>query len=156
MAARRLLIVMLVLLGLSTLAAALVPPQSLRESTATQTTTTKTQPTDRTQPVGVPRGKLFAARITVGGGHIPVVPIKVGDELSLTVRSRQADQLEIPALGLVQAVAPSAPAHFDVLGTTAGSYGIRMVAADRLAARIDVLKRKRTGEAKARPEAPAG
>ena len=76
MAARRLLIVMLILLGLSTLAAALVPQHALR----------------RAEPPGArPRGRPRASRprhiaehrqsltaeITVGGGKIPVVAAAV-------------------------------------------------------------------------------
>jgi hypothetical protein len=138
MAARRLLIVMLILLGLSTLAAALIPSNALRdEETATTTTeATQTQPADR-----LPPGGLFLQSVTVGGRRVPVVPIKIGDELRLTVRSKRADELEIPALGLVQAVAPSAPAHFDILADAKASYGIRFVDADKLAARVEVRKR---------------
>jgi hypothetical protein len=150
MAARRLLIVMLVLLGLSTLAAALIPPESLREDSTGTTTTeaTQTQPADRTSG-----GGLFVQRITVGGKQVPVVPIKVGNELRLTVHSQRADELEIPALGLVEAVAPGAPAHFDILAESEGSYGIRFVEADRLAARVEVRKR---GAKKPRSRALSG
>jgi hypothetical protein len=138
MAARRLLIVMLVLLGLSTLAAALIPPKSDRDDS---TTTTPTQATQSTPAATAPQGGLFMKGIRVDGKRIPVVPIKVGDELLLTVRSRKPDQLEIPALGLVQAVAPNAPARFDILAEAKGSYGIRFVEADKLAARVEVKKR---------------
>jgi hypothetical protein len=127
---------MLILLGLSTLAAALIPPGSLQDDATTTTEATRTQAADRPQS-----GGLFVQSITVGGKRVPVVPIKVGDELRLTVRSRRADQLEIPALGLVQAVAPRAPAHFDILAEAKGSYGIRFVEADKLAARVEVRKR---------------
>jgi hypothetical protein len=141
MAARRLLIVMLVLLGLSTLAAALIPAETLRDE-QTETATTTTEAT-QTQPSGGARpGGLFVQRIEVGGNRVPVVPIKVGDQLRLTVRSRRADLLEIPALGLVRAVGPEAPAHFDILAEAPGSYGIRFIEADRVAARVEVSKRK--------------
>lgn len=135
MAARRLLIVMLILLGISTLAAALVPPQSARDesSGSTATAQTETTPTDK-----LPNGKALSATIAVGGDQIPVVPVKLGDQLTLTVKSDRADLLEIPALGLVEAVAPGSPARFEVLAEERGSYGIRFVEADRVVARIEV------------------
>lgn len=152
MAARRLLIVMLILLGLSTLAAALVPPQALREDTTTGSTTeeTETNPTD-TGPSGV---VLPQQRIKVGGRKVPVLscpaslrrarrckPIKVDDQLTLVVSSRKADQLEMPAFGLVDAVGPNEPARFEILFQSAGSYKIRFVSTGRIAARIEVEKR---------------
>jgi hypothetical protein len=136
MAARRLLIVMLILLGISTLVAALVPPKSVRDADSESTSTALTE----TAPADIPPAgrKLKATPITVGGDQIPVVEIEVGDHLPLTVKSDRADLLEIPALGLVEAVAPGSPAHFDVLATDPGSYGIRFVEADRVVAKIVV------------------
>ena len=171
MAARRLLIVMLILLGLSTLAAALVPPQALREGT---TTTSTTEETETTPPDTLPRGEaLPPQRIKVGGSKVPVLscpaslrraqrckPIEVGDQLTLVVRSRKADELEMPAFGLVDAVGPNEPARFEILARSAGSYKIRFVSNKRIAARI-VVEKPRTGTPSkkkrgARSRAPGG
>jgi hypothetical protein len=151
MAARRLLIVMLILLGLSTLAAALVPPQSLKEGTGTTTT-------EATQPVPadtVPHGQCLSADITVGEGAVPVVPLPVGDQLSLKISSNQSDELEVPRLGLVEVVAPDLPAHFNILAESPGSYGIRFVNADMLAARVEVTPRPKAGGKEPRSRAPS-
>src|SRR5512138_965647 len=99
MAARRLLIVMLVLLGLSTLAAALVPQHALRGGTTGSTTTT--QPTQSTTTPETPAGRSLSVEIFVGGKKVPVVaaplckkrkprcePLHVGDQLSLQVLSK--------------------------------------------------------------------
>jgi hypothetical protein len=153
MAARRLLIVMLILLGLSTLAAALVPPQALKEGTSSTSTT---EETETTPPDALPTGAaLPQQRIKVGGRTVPVLscpaslrrarrckPIKVGDQLTLLVSSRKADQLEMPAFGLVDAVGPNEPARFEILFQSAGSYKIRFVSTGRIAARIEVKKRR--------------
>jgi hypothetical protein len=142
MAARRLLIVMLVLLGLSTLAAALIPPQALREGTTDTASTTEEAVT--APPETPTRGKHLAAKVTVKKGKRPVVPIKVGDQLSLVVRlapGLRPDQLEMPAFGLVDAVGPDEPARFEILAQSAGSYKIRFVSNKRTAARIEVQKR---------------
>jgi hypothetical protein len=153
MAARRLLIVMLILLGLSTLAAALVPPQALREGTSTTSTT---EETETTPPDTLPSGAaLPQQRIKVGGRTVPVLscpaslrrarrckPIKAGDQLTLVVSSRKPDQLEMPAFGLVDAVGPNEPARFEILFQSAGSYKILFVSTGRIAARIEVEKRR--------------
>src|SRR5262249_38705076 len=109
MAARRLLIVMLILLGLSTLAAALVPPKSRRSGDTTSTPAQPAATTRAARPAAPPEGEFVPVSIVVGGKTVPVVacrssndksrcsPIRVGDQISLTIRSRLADQLEIPA-----------------------------------------------------------
>jgi hypothetical protein len=134
MAARRLLIVMLLLLVLSTLAGvALGPPERAREETGTTETEETTTPTDT-----VPRGELLEATIVVRAEKLPVIPVEVGDQLSLLVRSKRADQVAIPRLGLIEAVDPFSPARFDILAEEPGSYRIRLVEADRVVARIEV------------------
>src|SRR5258705_8823332 len=135
MAARRLLIIMVILLGISTLATALLPPRSARDGSTTGTRATTT--TTPTSPEPVPGAKALQAAITVGGKTIPVVDcpakpnpkhkcsrIRVGDQLSLFVYSRAPTELTIPAFGLVQEATPSAPARFELLFTAARSYGI--------------------------------
>ena len=105
MAARRLLIIMLVLLGISTLAAALVGNRPLREEGTGSTIASETEPT--VPPDTVPEGRqLKPVVIEVGRARSKVIPMKVGDQLALIVRSPQAGLLEIPALGLLEPVAP--------------------------------------------------
>jgi hypothetical protein len=147
-AARRLLIVMLVLLGISTLAAALVDTRPIGETgtsstIASETDETTTQPTE-TDPGASSRGLLVRRKLTLEPNAKPqVVEIGVGDQLELSVVSREQGQLEIPSLGLLEPVAPGAPARFDILATEPASYGIRLVEEDRIVARIDVTKSKR-------------
>ena len=54
------------------------------------------------------------------------------------VSSRRTDLLEIPGFGLAQAVAPDAPARFELLAEQRGSYPILQAEEDCLAARIQV------------------
>src|SRR3954452_88073 len=97
MAARRLLIVMLILLGLSTLAAALVPQRTLNDGTTSTTTSPRSVATAPTVPAGtVPP----VAEILVGGKKFPVVPVHVGDQFTLLVRSRHPNEIAIPEFGL--------------------------------------------------------
>lgn len=123
---------MLVLLGISTLAAALVdPPEAGEQEEASE-------PPPRPQPNGEPIRKRISAH-----DRTPVViRMSVGDQLSLTVTSRRADQVEIPALGELEVVGPLAPARFDVLARQEGSYAIRLVEAGRTIGRIEVTARR--------------
>ena len=131
MAARRLLIVMLVLLGISILGGTLLPSQRARDRTATTETTEEPIVRDT-----LPRGDLLAKTIRVPGKRQLAIPVRVGDQLVLQVASDRHDVVEIPKLGLADAVDPFAPARFDILAVSAGSYPIRLVAADRRVGRI--------------------
>jgi hypothetical protein len=162
MAARRLLIVMLVLLGLSTLAAALVPQHGLRGDTTTTTTTQPTQSTTTREP---PAGRSLSVQIVVGGKKIPVVaaplckarkprcePLHVGDQLSLQVLSKENTQLEIPEFGLIGVASANAPAFFELLPTDPGTIGVLFSSPRRVAARVHVLSAKAAAKAIRRPK----
>jgi hypothetical protein len=160
MAARRLLIVMLVLLGLSTLAAALVPQRTLREGT---TGTTTTQPTTTSTKATPNPAFIPPTKIIVGGNKFPVVsPVHVGDQLTLLVRSRQPAEIEIPEFGLLGFASSNTPARFELLPETPGTFGILFAANGEVAGQIKVVspsaqKRKnRRRERKARSRARAG
>jgi hypothetical protein len=138
MAARRLLIVMLLLLGLSTLVGGLISQDALREGAMG---TTETEQTESVPVDTVPAGKDLEATMRADSGRVQVVRLVAGDQLSLKVTSGRFDQVEIPGLGLLGAVGPSAPAHFELLAEAAESYGVRLVQADRLIGRIEVRER---------------
>ncbi len=164
MAARRLLIVMLILLGLSTLAAALVPQHDLRPGTTSSTTTT--QPVHTTpQP---PPGRSLSVEIVVGGKKVPVVaaplckkskprcePLHVGDQLSLQVLSKRQAELEIPTFGLIGVASPIAPAFFQLLPREPGTIGVVFTTPREVAARIQVLTAKTAAKAIAKPKSSA-
>ena len=162
---------MLILLGISTLAAALVPQRTLRPLTSTQATTTQATATAPAPPAG----RALQAEITVGGKNVPVVagpvcgavrkprcePIHVGDQVTLLVSSRFPTQLEIPELGLVAFATAAAPARFDVLPGTPNTIGILFAPKRKVAARVRVLSARAAknpggGKAPARSGAPGG
>jgi hypothetical protein len=144
MAARRLLIIMLVLLGVSTLAAALVGNRTIGTGgtdSAASTAATETEPA--IPPDTVPEGRrLKPVVIEVDKAKRTVVPVELGDQLPLIVRSPKPDLVEIPALGLLEPVNSNAPARFDVFADTTGDYGIRLVDANRIIGRIEVTAPK--------------
>jgi hypothetical protein len=121
MAARRLVIVMLLMLGISTLAA-LLAPTVRRDGSATESTTTTRD--EQTQP-REPSGRLV--RATIDASRRPrTVRIRAGDQLALVVRSKRPDGVEIPRLGELDDVDPVSPARFDLL-PPAGRYVVRLV-----------------------------
>jgi hypothetical protein len=167
MAARRLLIVMLVLLGISTLAAALVPQHALRDGTTGSTT----QPQTTTTPAP-PTGRSLMVEIKVGGKKVPVVanplckarkprcaPLHVGDQLSLQILSKGQAELEIPTFGLIGVASGNSPAFFQLLPSEPGTIGVLFTTprkvADKLrkvAARIDVLSAKAAAKTIQKPK----
>jgi hypothetical protein len=161
MAARRLIILMVVLLALSTLAAALLPTPRTDDEDTTQE--------DTTQRESQPPGSRAAGPAVSGGGQLrqatidtapkppQTVPAKVGDQLTLIVTSRFGDLVEIPAFGLFKAVAPAAPARFELLLDRAGVFAVRTVDSDLLAGRICATRlspRAPRGRSRARACAP--
>jgi hypothetical protein len=140
MAARRLLIVMLILLGLSTLAAALVPQRATRNGTTTGTTTTHSIPTTPSVPITDVLPPV--AEITVGGKKFPVVaPVHVGHQLTLLVRSRPPKEISIPEFGLIGFATEDTPARFELLPSTPGTFGILFAASGKVVGRIEVVER---------------
>lgn len=155
MAARRLLIVMLVLLGLSTLAAALVPQRSLRNGGTTGSTTTTGSSTTEAAPPVV----FQPTEITVGGKKLPVVyPVRVGEQFTLLVHSLTPAQIEIPEFGQLGFASPEAPARFVLLARSPGTFGVLFAQSGKVAARIRVVPAGRKPKKKegAKPPARAG
>ena len=93
MAARRLIAVMLVLLFLSSLAAALAPVDTGREETTSTTSTTDTTARASTE------GKLVRATLDARGKGEPRVRVSVGDQLQLRVRTTRPGTVELVGLG---------------------------------------------------------
>jgi hypothetical protein len=124
MAARRLLIVMLVLLGLSTLAAALVPQRTLNEGGTTATTTTQTTTTSAPNPAFQRPTKIKVGKSPAGKRLFPLVRADVNDQFTLLVRSSFPTQIEIHEFGLIGFATPDTPARFELLADTPGIFGI--------------------------------
>jgi hypothetical protein len=136
MAARRLLIVMLVLLGISTLAAALVPQRTLNEEDTTGTTT---RPTTATSPAQTSE-TVPQKEITVGPKELPLVLVQAGTQFTLLVSSDRPRELSIPEFGLVRFATPDTPARFELLTETPGTFGILFATSGKSAAQIKVVK----------------
>jgi hypothetical protein len=144
MAARRLLIIMLVLLGMSTLAAALAPVNPDSEDTSTTTRTDRTERGERTD------GQLVERTIDVRAKRPKTIRVPLGDQVSLRVRSKRFGRVEIRGLGLFEDVAPLSPARFNVLAEEEGRHEIRLLGQKRELGALEFTKpeRKRGDDAK--------
>ena len=118
MAARRLIAVMLVLLFLSSLAAAFAPVE--RSSETTSSTTTEPLP-----DLAKDEGELLRETIDAAAKRPPTIAARVGDQLQLRVEVERPATLELHGLGDVEDADPVAPALFDVLLDTVGRFPIR-------------------------------
>ncbi len=140
MAARRLLILMLVLLGVSTVAAALVPVD--RDAGGDETTSTSTSTGEP------PTGTLERASIGAGADKPQIVRVQPGDQLRLRVTSPNAHEVEIRALDQLEDVDPAAPARFDLLLFDEGNFAVRLVESERKIGEIVVTRPKPANKSK--------
>ena len=121
MAARRLILVMLFLLVLSSAVAALIPVErdALDGSSSSTTTTTAPEPPAT--------GELVKHRLDAQAKKPETIRIAKGDQLELTVSSTEPGQVEIAALGVLEDVDRFFPAHLDLLPADQGTYPVRLV-----------------------------
>ena len=124
MLARRLLLLAAVLLLLSALAAGLAPRQQVGTAPETERS-------------ALPPGTTLPRAISADPGADAKVKVHRGDLLQLEVSGDVLDSVLIERLDMMDAIAPLAPARFDLLiDAPAGVYPIRLVDADR---RIGVI-----------------
>lgn len=115
--ARRLLVFVAILMGLTALAAGLAAPP-------------------RTVPRGGVEEPILGTPVKPASPAVEqtlelrephTIAVNEGDELRLTVQGDVLDSVELVGLGLIEPVAPDTPAVFDVLADRPGSYPIRLV-----------------------------
>ena len=144
MAARRLILAMLVLLVLSTVLATLVPVD--REGVSDESSsTTSTEP----ESPSITAGELVRRSIAADDPTPERIELERGDQLELVVTSSKlADQVEIPAFSGLENVDPDFPARFDLLALESGSFPVRLSQAERVIARIEVGGAAEPGKAR--------
>lgn len=141
MAARRLIAVMLVLLFLSSLAAALAPVERQPDEPSTTSTT------DAFPATALAGGDPVHETLAADPKDPPRVDAAVGDQLQLRVTSRRPATLELVGLGPTEDVDPDAPALFDVLLDRKGTFRIRELETGKVVGEILVSPRARTESA---------
>jgi hypothetical protein len=136
-AARRLVVVMLVLLGISTLVAAFLPPPDNPSPADRQQSQPRAKQRQAKPPPPASRtGVLLVAQMPISGRRPRTVRIERGDELRLTVTAPFGADIEIPGFGLTSTVTPYAGAQFDILATDRGSFPVIVVDSGRIAGRV--------------------
>lgn len=147
MAARRLLIVMLVLLGISSAIAIAIPEPDRDDPPAEESTTGATGATGEiettdgdgtggttgeTGPTGTEDGTdpgpegVRQVSVALGGREPVRIQAKPGNRLFLTVSSTDASEVEVEGLGLIGFADRFAPATFDLLlPGEPGKYRVR-------------------------------
>ena len=127
MLARRLLIFVAILMGLTALAAGLATPPP-RSSQGTQGPVLGTPAKPAPAPV----------EATLSLSEPRTIAVDEGAELRLSVQGDALDAVEIAGLGQLEAIAPDTPAAFDILADRPGTYPIRLVGPDRRVGRLRV------------------
>ncbi len=122
MAARRLILVMLVLLVLSSAVAALIPIDRGELTDETTSTTTTTAPP-------APSGKLVKASIRADAAEPQRIRLHKGDQLDLKIFSSKPGSAEIVALGVFEQLDRLDPAVVDLLLLDQGTYPVRFLPA---------------------------
>ena len=152
MAARRLIIVLLVLFGISVAAAAIAPDRqggligaSDSDSTPTTTSTSSTSSTSPAQAAKT--GEALTARIDASSTRPETVKGLVGDQLELNVGSRNGRVIEIGEFGVTDFAAPNAPATFNLLLRDPGRFPITDGDSGRVVGRLVVRQPAKHGGA---------
>jgi hypothetical protein len=135
-AARRLIIIMFVLLAISTLAAALAP---VREPASTSTQ----EPTVPVPEAGPAAGELVKARIDAAAKDPEIVRATPGDRLELLVSSPEPAEISIEPLGLIGNASAGAPARFDAALGEPGTLPVTILGG-RTIGRVEVQQRRGT------------
>jgi hypothetical protein len=127
MLGRRLLVLLLVLLGLTALAAAMAPR-------AVQLARQRAAP-----PVAASGGTAVppVEKTLLAEGADQKVVVRQGQSVVIDVEGEQVDTVAIENLGN-RTVDPDSPAHFELLADTPGSYAIELLDANRQIGTLEV------------------
>ena len=137
MAARRLIAILLVLLFLSSLAAALAPVPEREGSTSSSTSTTEASTLPGAGAAQEPR--LVKQTLDASVRRPVAIRARIGDRLELKVTSQlRSGTIELAGLGPTEDVGPAQPAFFDVLLREDGEYSVGFLGTDDEIARIVV------------------
>lgn len=130
---------MVVLLGLSTLSWALVPPPEENSDRPQQAAPPEGDAGKKGEPEAEPaeaEPRVITARMEVSNDAPKVVVVRPGDELRLEVSGSVGEDIEIPEFGLTDTMTPDAPARFSLIVDRKGEFEVRAVESAIVAGRI--------------------
>ncbi len=129
MLARRLLILAVVLMLLTALAAAIAPRDRVEPGTPVQDPASVLEPT----------GKTVTRSISAKAGSETSVKVRRGDMLELEVEGDTLDTVLLERLDRLDGIEPTTPARFNMLvEAPAGTYPIRLIESDTRIGRIQI------------------
>lgn len=114
---------MLVLLVLSSVAAALVPVEERSREDSSSTTTSTSAPE-------LPRGGFISRSVDAATREPSRIRAEAGDQLELVVTSPRPAQVAIPALDELEDTDPEFSARFDLLLLDTGRYQVEVIETD--------------------------
>lgn len=142
MAARRILILFVVLMGLGVLASSIAPrggvPGGPGTTPTTQTRTTPTIEQPPSPPTNLVKADVQAPDAADRAFRPERIKAAQGDRVVLLVRATFEDQVQVDGYDLIEPVSQFAPAAFDFIADQAGSFDVRLLGADRIVARLVV------------------
>jgi hypothetical protein len=124
--ARRLLIMLAVLMGLTALAAGVAPRQPVRDDGVVST------PSPEARPASAPVERTLDARLSDQR-----VVARVGQLVVITVEAGALDSVSLDELG-IEPVEPDSPARFELLAEVPGDYPIELLQADRTIGSLEI------------------
>jgi hypothetical protein len=123
MLGRRFVVLVLVLMGLTALAASVAPRQPATPREQTESTATPA-------PAGSPTFTTVERELTfTDSDEVERVEVNAGDLVQLTVSGDARDGVML--LNRIEAIDPVSPARFSVLASEPGEHPIELVDADR-------------------------
>jgi hypothetical protein len=139
MFARRLLVLVAVLMGLTALAASLSPPpEPIRRGASAGATPTPAPPAAPTRAAPGAAGEVVRARISASAAALPRVVRAMRDDLvELVVAGDVVDTVAIDGLPVLEPIDPDSPVRLELYADRPGRFPIRLLDAGR---RIGTLR----------------
>ena len=131
MLARRLMVLVLVLTGVTLVAALLAPAP--RQPSTNQTGGAEAPSAGLEEPLVIQLDTAEGQRD---------VEVSEGDIVHLSVHSLRHDSIELRGLDLIRTVAPETTADFDLLADEPGDYPIVLLAADEIVGTLRITPRE--------------
>lgn len=132
MVARRLALLLALLMLMSALAAQLAPRQSDSEGELTN------RPAATPSPATAGDADLIERTIPAGEAEPAIVEAHVGDTIRLEVASDEPVSIELEQLDEIEVASPDGPARFEVFADRPGTFPIVVVETGREIGRLEI------------------
>ena len=138
MVARRLLIVMLVMLVIASLSSVFIAEPGGRSGAGPPETNTREIPARLPERRAEGEGRLVRVTLGASASRPQTIRLRTGDQLALRVDARRTAQVELVGLGQLEDVVPLAPARFNLYADREGRFPIHLLPAKRTIGEIVV------------------